>query len=262
MADDYQALAGELGMDVGGEAPAAPDNTPDQNTPANVDPDATPQTPDNPSSDPDNSVKDPDANDNTPATPPSDDAAAKAFAQLRAENSKMSKVFKQLQESMGLENPDEVIERLTQVSLQAQAKKRGLDPETLRELNEIKEQNLELMARERNKAVVESFGLVQQKFNLTNEEVMEFARTLDDKGVDLFSSNLDVTTLYRGMYHDKILAKAVEAAKQEVIKAGTDASKSAAGVNHIAGKAGDGDKKSITTMGELESLFNSMQKPK
>lgn len=267
-AEDYQALFNELG----GTEPAT-----NNNTVPTVPADPAPVTdPENNNTNP-TPVADPtaaqDSNSPAAAAPESNDGGsanptdaddesqkqARAFAEMRSTIGKYQKVFKQLQPMMGLNSEDEVIERLLNTGLNIQAQKQNIDPTILKRLNKLEEENLTMLNEQKQKAVIESFGLLQKDFNLTNEEAMAFARELDAKNVDIFKIGVDLSTLYRGMHHKDIVAKEINAAKQAWIAEG-NAANSAPGVTTVTGKKNNQGKTEINTMGELENLFNSLKK--
>ena len=265
-ADDYQALFTELGGDVnaldnnvGDPVPAATDTQPsapesDVNTnsnPAETNPPAPAQT--DAATDGDATGEPANANE----VNEENQRQARAFAEMRSTINKYSKVFKQLQPMMGVNSEDEVIERLLNAGLNVQARSQNVDPSLLKRMQDLEDQNASMMAEQKQKAVIESFGLLQKDFNLTNKEVMSFAKELDQKGVDLFKVGVDICTLYRGMHHDDIVKKQLETEKQKWIAEGA-AANSAPSVNPNTGKKNNQGKTEINTMGELESLFNSI----
>lgn len=262
-AEDYQALFNELG---GEQNPAAvtPEVTPTATVTAEPENNTTPEgAPITPEVTPEVT---PEADPNPTGVPAIDPAVdeenqkqARAFAELRTTNAKYTKVFKQLQNSMGVSSEDEVIERLLNAGLNAQARQQNVDPELLKRMQTLEEQNTTMMIEQKQKAVVESFGLLQKDFSLTNDEVLKFAKELDDKGVDLFKAGVDISTLYRGLHHSDIVQKQIEAEKQKWIAEGSVAA-NAPGVTTTTGKRNSQGKTEINTMGELESLFNSIKK--
>lgn len=275
-AEDYQALFNELG---GEAAPADTGADVNDNTATDADP-ATITNPvdTNPNPDivgPTNPAQDPvgdgadggeaGADDNTGAPVNNqtvdEDAQrqARAFAEMRSTINKYSKVFKQLQPMMGVNSEDEVIERLLDAGLNVQARNQNVDPEILKRMQSLEEQNLMMMSEQRHKALVESFGLLQKDFNLTNKEVVDFARELDNKQIDVMKLGVDLSTLYRGMHHEAIVKKQIETEKQKWITS-NNAANSAPGVNTSTGKKNNQGKTEINTMGELESLFNQINK--
>ena len=274
-AEDYQALFNELGgeaapADTGADAngsTATPADPATITNPVDTNPNPGVVGPVNPAQDPvgddvDDNTGD-DDNLGTPANNPVDDEdnqrQARAFAEMRSTINKYSKVFKQLQPMMGVNSEDEVIERLLDAGLNVQARNQNVDPAILKRMQTLEEQNLAMISEQRNKALVESFGLLQKDFNLTNKEVLDFAKELDNKQIDVYKLGVDLSTLYRGMHHDAIVKKQIEAEKQKWITS-NNAANSAPGVNTSTGKKNNQGKTEINTMGELESLFNQINK--
>lgn len=263
-AEDYQALFNELG----GTDPATDTNNVPTADPETTDPvNTTPTDPVSQPADPNNTdpANGDDTSDegNTASTDPENNEdtqrQARAFAEMRSTIGKYQKFFKQLQPIMGVNSEDEVIERLLNAGLNAQARDQNVDPALLKRMQNLEEQNANMLAEQKQKAVVESFGLLQKDFNLTNKEVMDFAKELDARNVDVFRVGVDLSTLYRGMHYEDISKKQIEAEKQKWIAEGA-AANSAPGVNPTTGKKNNQGKTEINTMGELESLFNSLNK--
>lgn len=274
-AEDYQALFNELG---GEAAPAdtgadVNDNTAVPADPATItNPVDTNPIPDsvgdtNPAQDPaGDSANGDEGNEGDTGAPANNSVVdedtqrqARAFAEMRSTINKYSRVFKQLQPMMGVNSEDEVIERLLDAGLNVQARNQNVDPEILKRMQTLEEQNLMMMSEQRHKALVESFGLLQKDFNLTNEEVVNFARELDNKQIDVMKLGVDLSTLYRGMHHEAIVKKQIETEKQKWITS-NNAANSAPGVNTSTGKKNNQGKTEINTMGELESLINQLNK--
>lgn len=273
-ADDYQALAAELGLedpgtvnnnpapgtdnnDSGSENPTGNDNPP---APQGTDPGANPDdnNPEGANGGNANPQGNP-ANDN----PDNEEAQrqARAFAEMRTTIGKYKKVFGQLQQAMGVDSEDAVIERLFNAGLNVQARKQNVDPDVLRRMQTLEEQNLVMINEQRQRAVIESFGLLQKDFNLTNKEVMDFAKELDDRKIDIYKLGVDLSTLYRGLHYDAISKKQIEAAKQDWIAEGA-AANNAPGINPATGKKQQQGKTEINTMGELDNILNSFNKNK
>ena len=280
-AEDYQALFNELGgeaapADTGADAnnsTATPADPATITNPVDTNPNPDVVGTANPAQDPAGDNADdndyygddaPPADDTgTPANNQADDLEnqkqARAFAEMRSTINKYAKVFKQLQPMMGVKSEDEVIERLLDAGLNVQARNQNVDPAILKRMQALEEQNLAMMSEQKNKALVESFGLLQKDFNLTNKEVLDFARELDNKQIDVYKLGVDLSTLYRGIHHDAIVKKQIEAEKQKWITS-NNAANSAPGVNTSTGKKNNQGKTEIKTMGELESLFNQINK--
>lgn len=268
-AEDYQSLFAELG---GTQAPAtepqqpATPQAPADPTPSTEVPPVTPTTPEGtPTPEGEEGAPTaPEAQSQDPAQPTAaqpvndnDQKQARAFAEMRSTIGKYQKVFKRLQPMMGVNSEDEVIERLLSAGLNVQARAQNVDPSLLKRMQDLEDQNVAMIQEQKRQAVVESFGLLQKDFNLTNEQVIDFAKELDQKGIDLFKVGVDISTLYRGLHHDDITKQQLEAEKQKWIAEGAKADK-APGITTSSGKKSSGSKTTVNTMGELENLFNSL----
>ena len=91
---------------------------------------------------------------------------------------------------MGVASEKEVVEKLLGASYDAEAKARNTDPAILRELNEIKEREIEKDQMLRTNFIRDEFGKIQSKFNLSDSDLTAFAVSLRDQNVDIFSSNI------------------------------------------------------------------------
>lgn len=186
-----------------------------------------------------------------------EDASAKAFAAMRTQNSKYQKVFTKLQEALGADNEDDVIEKLLGVSYETLGKKQNTDPAVLKRLSELEEVNNNLMNQRRQEFVVNAFNKVKSEFNLNEQELMGFAETLASNNIDIFSSNIDLTALYRGMNHEAITKKLLETEKQKWIKEQAAADK-APSINPATGKRDPNPKKEINSMSDLDLALKSL----
>lgn len=262
MPEDYQALLGEIGVQSADPTPADPavvtDPAPTDSTP--VDPSVIPGT------DPVNTVSDADPASADPATPTDPqpvvdletEARNQAFAAMRVQNAKYQKAMSRITQAMGASNEDEAIEKLIGASFDVQAKRENVDPVILRRLTDLEEKNQILDTATKQQFIRDSFGAVQKQFGLNDKEVIAFAQKLTDQNVDIFNSNIPLSTLYLGLYHETIMSKKLEAEKQDWIKGQNEADK-APGVNPATGKPIDKDKKEITTEADLDLILKTLK---
>lgn len=256
MPDDYQNLFDELG----GSAPALDLASLDQDVQNPNDLQDTGALPENvtPVTDPEVPETVPVVNEEQEAIP-TPNPAAQAFAEFRTQNAKYHKLFKQMQATMGVDSEDAVIERLTNVTYGAQAKQQNIDPVVLKRINDLEEHNQELQSSQRQNFVKDSFANVQKEFGLSNAEVIGFAEQLTSKQVDIFASNIDLPTLYRGMHYEAMTKKMLEAEKQKWIQ-GDSVASNAPGVNPATGKKSTKDKVEINTMADLDTVMKNFPK--
>ena len=264
MPENYQALLGELGIEQGSDPGAAtdpvaiPGTDPASNNPTNPDTNTV--------TDPVNTVTVTDPAPADPAKPtdvqnvvdPSSEAKNQAFAAMRARNAKYEKAFARVTQAMGAANEDEAIEKLIGASFDVQGKRENIDPAILRRLTDLEEKNQVLDTATRNQFVKDSFSAVQKELNLTDQETISFAQKLTDQNVDIFNLNVPLSIIYKGMNHDTLTTKMLEAEKQNWIK-GQAAADKAPGVNPATGKPINNEKKEITTDADLELVLNSLK---
>ena len=250
MPDDYQSLFnqlnGENSAPVEQSTEAVQESTP-KTEPVVETPTETAESTE-PDVDPTEGIKD----------PIKQQQAKDAFAAMRAQNAKYQKVMKRIQEVMQADNEDTAIERLLDATYGMQAKQQNIDPAVLKRISELEENNTRLAFEQRQNYIKESFADVQKEFNLSDAETIKFAQQVTDSNIDIFASNVNLSTIYKGLNHDTITKKMLETEKQNWIKNQTEASK-APGVNPATGKKDNQDKIEINTMAELNEAMKSFR---
>lgn len=267
MPDDYQALLGEIGGQPADPTPAEPVNTDPAVVPGlapvepqPVDPTSNPvvdPAPADPNADPAPADPAKPADSQPPVVDPAIEAKNQAFAAMRAQNAKYQKAMARVAQALGAANEDEAIEKLIGASFDVQAKRENVDPVVLRRITDLEEKNQILDTATKQQFVRDSFGAVQKQFALSDKEVIDFAQKLTDQNVDIFNSNVPLSTLYLGLYHETITSKKLEAEKQNWIKGQEEANK-APGVNPATGKPINKEKKEISTEADLDLVLKTL----
>jgi hypothetical protein len=263
MPEDYQSLLGEVGFEQNPnpEPVADPaiipgtDPVPQDPVTPNITPEVDPANP-VPATDPAPADPAP-VTDPAPVVDPNAEARNQAFAELRARNAKYQKAFARVTQAMGAASEDEAIEKLIGAAFDIQGKRENVDPAVLRRLTDLEEKNMVLDTATRQQFVRDSFGAVQKELNLTDQELVSFAQKLTDQNVDIFNLNVPLSVLYRGLNHDTMMTKMLEAEKQNWIK-GQAAADKAPGVNPATGKPINKENKEITTDADLDLVLNSL----
>lgn len=259
MPDDYQALLGEVG---GQPVDQAASNIVAQSTttePITTEPGVIPGT----ESVPTDEVTDPANAEGTvieepqPAEDPNLTATNQAFAAMRSQNAKYQKAFARVAQAMGATSEDEAIEKIIGATFDVQAKRENVDPAILKRITELEEKNQMLDQATKEQFIRDSFGAVQKQFSLSDSELVMFAQKLTDQKVDIFNSNVPLSALYLGYYHDVITAKKLEEEKQNWIKGQSEADK-APGVNPATGKQSNKEKKEISTEADLDLVLKTL----
>lgn len=187
--------------------------------------------------------------------------ANRAFAAMRAENSKYKKLMNTLMRGSNF-NGDEnaFMDVLLNESYKQQAKLQGMaaNPELLRKMDQQEEQIRQLTESQKNQTLMLGLKTLQQNHNLTGKEVEMFVQRAIDNKIDLLAPGVNFDTLYKGMFFDDIVKKQIEEERQKWIKQ-SNKSANAASPDGKSGKQ-DPAKTDVKTMTELNSLLNTVSK--
>lgn len=185
----------------------------------------------------------------------------RAFAAMRVENEKYKKLMSTLMKGSNY-NGDEAafMDALMNESYKQQAKLQGMaaNPEVLKRMDQLEEQNRQLTESQRNQTLMLGLKTLQQNHNLTGKEVEDFVQRAIDNRIDLLAPGVSFDMLYKGMFFEDIVAKQLEDERQKWIKQSNKSSNAAT----PDGKSGKSDpaKTDVKTMTELNSLLNTVSK--
>jgi len=149
-----------------------------------------------------------------------DSPSNRAFAQLRAENTKMANLMVRLGGVLGLpkETPaEQLIETLTQRLMATEAQQNNVPVEIYQRLEQAEQlriQNEQAMLRQQ---ATLAFQNVKNTYSLTDAQLRDFAQQLHDAGKNPFLQPMDLVTEYRNINFEKILAAERERAVQEAL---------------------------------------------
>ena len=188
----------------------------------------------------------------------------KAFAELRMQNKAQAEFIMRLARSAGL-NPKDVKEAqefLSEGATRVEAKKRNIDPETLRQLEEERTELEEDRNQANRQAAMLGFQKVKNEYNLTNEDLNNFAEQLAAKNINPFSGDrVDLLKEYRMLNFDKLLAQAKEAGRQEEIARSLKAKQNSTTPLKTTGNDTPlGETPAVNTVKDLDNLLNSLNK--
>ena len=248
---------------LGGPANADPDNSGDDGdgngTAAGNEPAATtepagdgaqePATEPTGNHDDGNGTQEPAGNNQEPGLS-AQDKQARAFAQMRIQNSQMKQTLQSLAQLVGLDanNLDGVNKAVQDKLLQNQAKQQNLPPEVLGRLQALERQNNEREA-------YLGFQKVKDSFNLTDAELSEFADSLIANGLNPFAQHVDLYNEYIVNNYDKLIEKA----KQDGIREEAERAAKAAKQSTVPGNKSGKDKglpDKINTMQDLDKFLS------
>lgn len=204
MPDYFKDLITELG---GNATPPAQDPSPTPvdpvPTPAPAEPSATPAEPADPTpapapEEPKPAAAQPKAPEETPQ--------GRAFAELRAKNTKYERAISSAAKQAGL-TTEQYLEKLESETLTQRAESLKTDPEVLRRLEQAEAELEAYRVKSVENYLISSFEGLKTKLGLTDNDMAEFTETLQRNGHDFRNTTVNYEALYRGMNFDKMIEK-------------------------------------------------------
>lgn len=250
MPEDVTSL--DAMLNAAGTAPATPPPAAPE-PPASPTPAETPPTP----------APSPAPTDPTPTSTPAQpvDKSAQAFAQMRIQNAQYEKALKQAAVVAGLDvgTPlDKIPELLQAKMLEKQATTQNVPLELLQQMEGFKAKAEAFEKAQMEQAAFASFNQVRTMHGLTEQDMIEFANQLDQKGINPFqTSGIDLVKEYRNLYFDSILQKSVDAAVQKALGTQQAAADHSTKPGTKSGPAGDTSKQGATSVQSLDDLLNA-----
>lgn len=185
-----------------------------------------------------------------------------AFAELRTQNKKLNNFVKSLGKAMGLADGTDVDVTLAEAQkllLKKQSKDTNIPVEVLQEIEELRSLAAENKQLKLEKEVKEGFTNLANKYDLDADAMEEFAGYLAENGKNpLDGAEVDIEAEYIKLHQQDIIDAAVEAALKGEQERKEKAKKHAGGTP--PGKAGEvgGNDKEISTVADLDKVFNSI----
>lgn len=133
-----------------------------------------------------------------------------AFAKMRVENNQYKNILTKLGESIGIQggNLEATVAALQTALLQRQSDTQKIPVETLRRIEHLEQQNAVYQQDQMKQQALLGFDNLKKEMNLKDSELKEFAMALNEKGIDPFTSKVDLIREYKMLNFDKLLAKA------------------------------------------------------
>lgn len=147
---------------------------------------------------------------------------ATAFAQMRVQNKQYNEVLQTILQRAGLDptlasNLDGLKQMLTDVDTQQQAEEMKVPPELLKRLNQLEQTNAQFEQQRLYNSAMAGFQQVQNEFKLTEQQVLDFAKQLQDNGVNPFAQEMDLIREFKLANFETIQKQRVEAAVQAAL---------------------------------------------
>ena len=185
-----------------------------------------------------------------------------AFGQLRTELDANKALLAKLATAAGIQYTDEkdLFAKLNDNALSQLAARQNVPVDLLKRMETLEQNNAAYEAEQRKTETMLSFQKLQNTYGLTNEELMAFAQELDEKGLNPFTSRVNIDSTYRDLHFDDIVNKRVNKAVEEALKKSSVADTHSSTPNRSTGKGDNsGDGKKITTVSQLSDLLDGVK---
>ena len=193
-------------------------------------------------------------------TPSAEDKRNFAFGKMRTEISQLTELLGKVAKANGVEYTDskDLVAKLNDDAIQKMAQRQNVPVELLQEIEALRQDSAQLKAQQRRDAAAIGFQQVMDTYNLTQEQLKEFAVELDNKGKNPFEQPVDLLAEYKMMHYDDILQAAVKSAVEEALKKDSAATQSSSTPAQQQGGNG-GENQKITTVAGLTALLNDVK---
>lgn len=191
-------------------------------------------------------------------------SANKAFAEMRVQNTKLSRALAAVLQQHGLDpataaNPDKLIEDAENARLEAEAKKQNVPTELLKRLTQLEQANLENEHKRLTDLALQGFQTVKNKYGLSAKDISDFARQLQEAGTNPFEKEMDLELHYKIHNMDKIIAAERQKAVEEALRNQNNATQHSTVPNKSQGKEASGVD-SIDTMAQFDRFLANLNK--
>lgn len=146
----------------------------------------------------------------------------KAFADLRIQNKQYSNFIGRLAGALNIQStdPNTIMESLQSALLAKEAETQKIPVEVLERMQRLEQQTQVYQDNELKQGALLGFNAVKEQFKLSDEAVTEFAKQLNEQGLNPFTQKMDLITQYKILNFDKLIADAEQRGiKQESSRA-------------------------------------------
>ena len=175
-----------------------------------------------------------------------------AFAQMRVENNQYRGLMTRVAQLVGLQNvgsPDELFNALTDHIRNLEARQHNVPVELLTRMEQSEQRTAQLeQERLRDQATL-GFQHLKDTYGLNNDELLAFAKQLEEANKNPFVEPIDLIQEYRMLNYDALLAKEVEKKVQEVLALQGHAATHSTTPGQARGKGASTEQKVTTIQG-------------
>lgn len=169
-------------------------------------------------------VVDEPSSDESVSTPENDEVPKELPEEERKQAGAFAAMRKRLKE---LEDENKTLKQTSDVPKAAEPEpetdkpKKGQDAseeyqQLAKRLEEVEKYNRKLQEQQVQSRITSEIMQLQKTYNLTNDDLAEFADQLEERGFRLTNLNMPLKDMYAAVNHDRLVAAEVERAKREI----------------------------------------------
>lgn len=186
---------------------------------------------------------------------------AGAFAAMRVRNKQMESMLKRVADAAGIQyaNTDDMLTKLNDDALGKLAEKQGVPKELLMRLDSLEKSNQEYRQEQTNTKLRNDFMALQEKYNLTPEQLQTFATQLSNDRVDPLSA--DIMREYEVRNFDAIVQQRIQDAVQAALSKDQQVDEHSSTPNAAQGSSASGSDAGVTckNSAELHQLLATLK---
>lgn len=186
---------------------------------------------------------------------------AGAFAAMRVRNKQMESMLKRVADAAGIQyaNTDDMLTKLNDDALGKLAEKQGVPKELLMRLDSLEKSNQEYRQEQMNTKLRNDFMALQEKYDLTPEQLQTFATQLSNDRVDPLSA--DIMREYEVRNFDAIVQQRIQDAVQAALSKDQQVDEHSSTPNAAQGSSASGSDAGVTckNSAELHQLLATLK---
>lgn len=142
---------------------------------------------------------------------------ANAFAQMRMQNKMMGDMLAKIAQANNIQynGVDDLMAKLNDDTITKMATQQGVDPALLKRMDDLERDAQAYRYQQTQNNLINAFASLQKEFNLSAEDLSNFARELDNSGIPVESVN--VRNEFMSRHLDSIIAARTDAAVQAAL---------------------------------------------
>ena len=203
----------------------------------------------------------PDAPEDTATVPTAQSKANFTFAQMRNQIASYEALLSKVGNATGIkfDNVQDLTTKLNDDALTRLAQQQNVPVELMRKLEMLEQDSNNWKQAQLKESALAGFQNLMTKFELTQEELNQFAIELDEADMNPFNKAVDVEATYISKHYQEVLNKQVQTAVQEALKQSQVADAHSTTPNTNTGAPSSPDAK-VTTVHQLNNFLDSLGK--